>query len=108
MITSNIVNTLQEEEQKKIELWAEATRNLILAEDGEDIGFLLKVLEGNTTIPVYMVDTNYNYTGSRNVVEPKKDVEAFYEQKIAKLRNTQEPIEVRDGEQVMQYIFYET
>ena len=108
LTTSHIVNKFKAEEQKKIELWAEATRNLILAEEGENIGFLLSVLEGNNTIPVYMVDTNYNYTGSRNVVEPKKDVEAFYEQKIAKLRNTQEPIEVRDGEQVMQYIFYET
>ena len=108
LTTSHIVQKFKDEEQKKIELWAEATRNLILAEEGENIGFLLKVLEGNTTIPVYMVDTNYHYTGSRNVVEPKKDVEAFYEQKIAKLRDMQEPIEVRDGDQVMQYIFYET
>ena len=108
LTTSYIVQKFKDEEQKKIELWAEATRNLILAEEGENIGFLLKVLEGNTTIPVYMVDTNYNYTGSRNVIEPKKDVEAFYGQKIAKLRDTQEPIEVHDGEQVIQYIFYET
>ena len=108
LTTSNIVKNFKDEEQKKIELWAEATRNLILAEDGEDIGFLLKVLEGNTTIPVYMVDTNYHYTGSRNVIEPKKDVENFYQRKIEKLRDTQEPIEVRDGDQVIQYIFYET
>ena len=108
LTTSNIVKNFKDEEQKKIELWAEATRNLILAEDGEDIGFLLKVLEGNTTIPVYMVDTNYHYTGSRNVIEPKKDVESFYQRKIEKLRDSQEPIEVRDGDQVIQYIFYET
>ena len=108
LTTSHIVQKFKDEEQKKIELWAEATRNLILAEDGENIGFLLKVLEGNTTIPVYMVDTNYHYTGSRNVVEPKKDVENFYQRKIEKLRDTQEPIEVRDGDQVIQYIFYET
>ena len=31
LTTSNIVNTLKEEEQKKIELWAEATRQFILA-----------------------------------------------------------------------------
>ena len=107
LTTSYIVQQLENEEHKKIEIWAEATRKLILAKDGEDIGFLLKVIEGNVTIPVYMVDTNYNYTGSRNVKEPKKDVELFYANKIAKLRDTQEPIEVRDGDVVMQYIYYE-
>jgi hypothetical protein len=75
LTTSYIVQQLENEEHKKIGIWAEATRKLILAKDGEDIGFLLKVIEGNVTIPVYMVDTNYNYTGSRNVKEPKKDVD---------------------------------
>jgi signal transduction histidine kinase len=107
LTTNYIVKQLESEEQKKIELWAEATRKLILANEGEDIGFLLKVIEGNVTIPVYMVDTNYHHTGSRNVKEPKKDIELFYANKIAKLRDTQEPIEVRDGEVVMQYIYYE-
>lgn len=107
LTTSHIVQQFENEEQKKIELWAEATRKLILAEEDENIDFLLKVLEGNTTIPVYMVDTNYQYIGSRNVVEPKKDIQAFYTEKIAKLRDTQEPIEVRNGDEVMQYIFYE-
>ncbi len=107
LVTNHIVSQLEQEEHKKIELWAEATRKLILANEGEDIGFLLKVLEGNTTIPVYMVDTNYQYTSSRNVQEPKKDIEAFYANKITKLRESQEPIEVRDGDVVMQYIYYE-
>jgi signal transduction histidine kinase len=107
LTTNYIVKQLESEEQKKIELWAEATRKLILANEGEDIGFLLKVIEGNVTIPVYMVDTNYHHTGSRNVKEPKKDIELFYANNIAKLRDTQEPIEVRDGEVVMQYIYYE-
>jgi signal transduction histidine kinase len=107
LTTTYIVQQFENEEQKKIELWAEATRKLILANNDDDIGFLLKVLEGNVTIPVYMVDTNYNYMGSRNVKEPKKNVELFYANKIAKLRDSQEPIEVRDGEVVMQYIYYE-
>ena len=108
LTTSNIVNTLQEEEQKKIELWAEATRQFILAGENENIDLLLKVMEGNTTIPVYMVDTNYNLLLSRNVPEPKRNVDAFYIEKINELRATQEPIEVRISDSVMQYIYYET
>ena len=108
LTTTHIVNTLQEEEQKKIELWAEATRQFILAGENDNIDLLLQVMEGNTTIPVYMVDTNYNLLLSRNVREPKRHVDKFYIEKINQLRATQEPIEVRISDSVMQYIYYET
>ena len=108
LTTSNIVSALQEEEQKKIELWAEATRQFILADENDNIDLLLQVMEGNTTIPVYMVDTDYNLLLSRNVPEPKRNVERFYINKINELRATQQPIEVRISDNVMQYIYYET
>ena len=107
LVTSHIVEQFEQEEQKKIELWAEATRQFILAEEYEDMGLLLQIMEGNTTIPVYMVDTNYNLLLSRNVPEPKRNVDAFYAEKINMLRATQEPIEVRISDNLMQYIYYE-
>ncbi len=107
LVTSHIVEQLEQEEHKKIELWAEATRQFILAGENENIDLLLQVMEGNTTIPVYMVDTNYNLLLSRNVPEPKRNVERFYIKKINELRATQEPIEVRISDSVMQYIYYE-
>ncbi|MBO5013912.1 MAG: HAMP domain-containing histidine kinase [Paludibacteraceae bacterium] len=107
LVTSHIVEQFEQEEQKKIELWAEATRQFILAGENENIDLLLQVMEGNTTIPVYMVDTNYNLLLSRNVQEPKRNIERFYTKKINELRATQEPIEVRISDSVMQYIYYE-
>ena len=107
LVTSYIVEKFEKEEQKKIELWAEATRQFILADENDNIDLLLQVMEGNTTIPVYMVDTNYNLLLSRNVPEPKRNVEAFYIKKINELRATQQPIEVRISDNVMQYIYYE-
>ena len=107
LVTSHIVEQFEQEEQKKIELWAEATRQFILADEHENIDLLLQVMEGNTTIPVYMVDTNYNLLLSRNVPEPKRNLEAFYVKKINELRATQEPIEVSISDNVMQYIYYE-
>ena len=107
LVTSHIVEKFEKEEQKKIELWAEATRQFILAGEDDNIDLLLQVMEGNTTIPVYMVDTNYNLLLSRNVPEPKRNVERFYINKINELRATQEPIEVRISDNVMQYIYYE-
>ena len=107
LVTSHIVEQFEQEEQKKIELWAEATRQFILADENDNIDLLLQVMEGNTTIPVYMVDTNYTLLLSRNVPEPKRNVERFYIKKINELRATQEPIEVRISDSVMQYIYYE-
>ena len=107
LVTSHIVEQFEQEEQKKIELWAEATRQFILAGENEKIDLLLQVMEGNTTIPVYMVDTSYNLLLSRNVMEPKRNIEHFYAKKINELRATQEPIEVRISNNVMQYIYYE-
>lgn len=107
LVTSYIVRQFEEEELKKIQLWAEATRQFILADEDDNLDLLLQVMEGNTTIPVYMVDTNYNLLLSRNVIEPKRNVEDFYVSKINMLRVTQEPIEVRISNDVMQYIYYE-
>ena len=82
LVTTHIVQQFEEEEQKKIELWAEATRQFILADENDNIDLLLQIMEGNTTIPVYMVDKNYNLLLSRNVPEPKHNTEAFYAKKI--------------------------
>lgn len=105
--TNYIARQIAEEEHKKMELWAEATRQFILADENENIDFLLQVMEGNTTIPVYMVDADYNLLLSRNVQEPKRNVEAFYKKKINDLRNTQQPLEVRISDDTVQYIYFE-
>lgn len=105
--TNYIARQIAEEEHKKMELWAEATRQFILADENENIDFLLQVMEGNTTIPVYMVDADYNLLLSRNVQEPKRNVEAFYKKKISDLRDTQQPLEVRISDDTVQYIYFE-
>lgn len=107
LYTNNIAKQLADEEHKKMELWAEATRQFILAGEDENIDFLLQVMEGNTTIPVYMVDADYQLLLSRNVDEPKRNADAFYARKIAALRASQEPLEVRISDDMVQYIYYE-
>lgn len=107
LYTNYIAKQLAEEERKKMELWAEATKQFIIADENENIDFLLQVMEGNTTIPVYMVDADYHLLMSRNVREPKRNVEEFYANKIATLRESQQPIKVQISDDIVQYIFYE-
>lgn len=105
--TTRLANKFAEEEYRKIELWAEATRQLIMADEDDNIDLILSVMEGNTTIPVYMVDSAHQLLLSRNVQEPKHNKEEFYQQKINNLRLSQEPIVVQVNEEVTQYIYYE-
>ena len=105
--TTRLANKFAEEEYRKIELWAEATRQLIVADEDDNIDLILSVMEGNTTIPVYMVDSAHQLLLSRNVQEPKHNKEEFYQQRINNLRLSQEPIVVQVNEEVTQYIYYE-
>ena len=105
--THHLSKQFAEVEQQRMAIWAEATRQLVLADENTDITLYSSIIEANTTIPVYMTDADYHVILSRNVIEPKQDVEAFYEKKISRLRATQKPIEVRVSPEVTQYIFYE-
>ena len=105
--TTRLANKFAEEEYRKIELWAEATRQLIMADENDNIDLILSVMEGNTTIPVYMVDSAHQLLLSRNVQEPKHNKEEFYKQRINDLRLSQDPIVVQVDEEVTQYIYYE-
>lgn len=105
--THRLAKQFAEIEQQRMEIWAEATRQLVLADENTDITLYSTIIEANTTIPVYMTDADYHVILTRNVIEPKQDAEAFYEKKIARLRASQTPIEVRVSPEVTQYIFYE-
>ena len=60
--SNRLAKELSEEEQEKIELWAEAIRTL--AQDNKqdiqmDYALSLKIIEGNTNIPVILTDKNH-------------------------------------------------
>lgn len=105
--THRLSKQFAEVEKQRMEVWAEATRQLVLADENTDISLYSSIIEANTTIPVYMTDAEYHVLLTRNVQEPKQNMEAFYQKKIAHLRAEQTPIEVHVSPEVTQYIFYE-
>lgn len=105
--TNSLAHKLATEESRKIEIWAEATRQFILADENTDIDFVSSIIEGNTTIPVYMVDDKDQIIFSRNVKESLKNKEEFYAAEIARLKAYRAPIEVRLDKNTVQYIYYD-
>ena len=106
VFTNRLAKSLAQEEQRKIELWAEATQRFVLADENTDIDFILSVIEGNTTIPVVVVDDKGNLLQSRNVSEPLRDKELFYKKLITRLKSEREAIVVDYGD-MKQYIYYD-
>lgn len=108
IFTNRLASKLSVEEQKKIEIWAEATRQLILADETTDMNFILKIIEGNTTIPVIITDENDRMIDYRNIKSPVKNKEEYFEKKIVKLKNKKPKLEIALKEtNTKQYIYYD-
>ncbi len=68
LLTSKfLTDDLKKEEINKMEVWAEAMRSLDQADENTDINLVLKVINGNNTIPVVVLDRNGEVQTSRNL-----------------------------------------
>lgn len=67
MTSSYLTNDLKREELNKMEVWAEAMSSLNQADENTDINLVLKVLNGNNTIPVIVLDQDDSLQTSRNL-----------------------------------------
>ena len=68
-LSSKLVSVLEDEEKAKVELWAEATREISLADINDDISFLRTVIGANNSIPVILADSSFNVLSYRNLPE---------------------------------------
>jgi len=66
-ITSRLVKELKNEERKKIETWAQATKQLVSASSQGDFSLAIKVISENTNIPVILVDECDSILETRNI-----------------------------------------
>jgi len=68
LVTSNyLITDLEQEERNRMEVWAEAMRSLNAADENTDMNLVLKVINGNHTIPVIIVDKGGTAMSSRNI-----------------------------------------
>lgn len=70
LLTSNyLITDLEKEETNRMEVWAEAMRSLNTADENTDLNLVLKVINGNHTIPVIVVDREGHALSWRNIEE---------------------------------------
>lgn len=105
--TNRLVKKLSEEERKKIELWAEATRKLAdVSEVNSDINFLSNVISNNTTIPVIWADDKFEVISYRNLDSTSAQNPAWLKKRLIEMQADHEPIQIRIGQNLVQYILY--
>ena len=104
--TNRLVKRLSAEERKKVELWAEATRQLATAEASTDLTFILKVIIDNQTVPVILADKDDNVISFVNLDSAKAMDEGYLAEQLEIMRLQNKPIEVVIHEDYKQYIYY--
>ena len=65
--THYLVADLAREERGRMEVWAEAMRTFDMADEQTDLSLVLKVINGNNTIPVIVLDENGKVQTYRNL-----------------------------------------
>jgi hypothetical protein len=93
--TNKLVKNLSEEERKKIQLWAEATKKLAdISDVNTDLNFLSTVISNNTTIPVILVNSKGEMVSYRNVDSLRALDKEYIREQIAIMHSQHEPIEI--------------
>ena len=107
MYTNRLVQELSTEEKKKVELWAEATRQVsdIDSEPG-DIGFALSVLTDNTTVPVILTDEFEHIISTRNLDSLQSADSLYLHNELREMKAQHAPIEIRFAGDQRNFIYY--
>ncbi|MBW6534097.1 MAG: HAMP domain-containing histidine kinase [Mariniphaga sp.] len=116
LYTNWLSGKMANEERKKVELWAEATKRLAESgiQNGSQIGIeqlntayltlIQSILEQNTTIPVVIVesDGSFNYDANISFSEGRK--EQVLSKELEKMKTHAEPIRINLSEEDNDYL----
>lgn len=120
--SNSLVKDLSEQERERMQIWADATREIVNAGSGEsempsNFDFLLSIIERNRTIPVLLTDDSGEIIMQRNFTLPEpadstvfglSDINRkFLLEKLADLRKTPNVIDIDMGAAGKQHLYYE-
>lgn len=119
--SDNMVRDLAAQERERMQIWANATKELASMSDGSsnaNVDFLFGIIEGNHNIPVLLVDGDGSILLHRNfkLPEPIDSLtpyeispgnEAFLEEKLEQLKGSKNHITIEIDDATTQELYYE-
>ena len=106
IVSHYLVKDLSKEERNKIEIWAEATKEMASNNENLNMNLVIQILKSNTTIPVILYDKKDNYYTSTNIELPGTDEQEFLKQQARTFEKRHKPI-VIEVEDFDQYVYYD-
>ena len=117
-ISNGLVNDLSTQERERMQIWADATKEMITQQSGTDVDFLFSIINRNHTIPVLLTDDAGNILSHSNfsLPEPIDSLNPMYlsdanvaylNEKLEDLRNSSNVINIEIAEGSNQYLYYE-
>ena len=108
--TNKLVADLDTEERKKIELWAEATNQLVNSGMGPTNNILAsRIMQENTSIPIILTNEVGEIIGNRNLPH-RNNQDAFLKKQLEIMIEQHEPIIIEakmNGQVILtQYLYY--
>jgi two-component sensor histidine kinase len=107
--TNELARSVAAEEQKRMQIWAEATQQMAISENEKEISFCLEIIKGNTTIPVIMTDNDSVVVSVRNVADSAKiyDDFAYSRKRVAEMAVKHDPIVIDLPGNQKNFIYYD-
>lgn len=106
-ISNKLVEDLSEEEQKRMEIWAEATRIAANPASEVDFDLVLQIIRSNSSIPVIIADDEDNILYSINLPVPEKGATEYLARKYAEYKESGKVIKIPIDEETQQYLYYD-
>ncbi|MBL7902118.1 MAG: HAMP domain-containing histidine kinase [Bacteroidia bacterium] len=95
--TKELFEKIKISETKKAELFAEATRELSKGDDlsgNQDVSFVLKVLQENTTVPVILTDDQDKILTKRNLDSALESDPVYLQNQLQIMKSLYAPVEI--------------
>ena len=102
--TNELFTKIKAEERKKAELYAEATKEL--TKDVADLGFSLRVLQDNNTVPVIMTANNDKIVSFRNLDSLREKDTIYLKAQLGEMKKLYKPIEIEYAPGKKNYLYY--
>lgn len=106
VVSHYLVKDLSKEERNKIEIWAEATKEMASNTENLNMNLVIQILKSNTTIPVILYDKKDNFYTSTNIELPETDEQEFLKRQSKTFEKRHKPI-VIEVEDFDQYVYYD-
>lgn len=107
VVSDMLIKNLAQEERQKIEVWSEATRVMTSENPSLNMNLILKIIQGNNSIPVILCNDRDSVLSYNNLEVPDKAPDAFLQKKVYELKGKNLPIVIDMEDGTFQYLYYD-